>query len=1504
MAVGRISGQVLKAALYRDGFDIKLGNTVDDVALTYFDVNNNRLGLNNETPAYTLDVTGNAHVSNSIETLEIDVGDLLLNTNTIRSTAGNINILAGSTADFITLDGNVNITNSLVVENDITATNGTIITNTAEIAGMNMFEDSSGDQFLTTDAAPLIIQPFEGEEIVLDASEIVIPNSRTFKVVDLDGKTVFEIDGANDGLVTSEQMQIDDVFIHDNIIEVNVQDQDFILKAGDPSSAAAEDPQIIMQSEVTILRDLKVDGADAKVIIDRELELNADTEASIEAYTGNLNLRVNNLGDSTVNTINLHGSVNTFGYFYIDHDLTVANTVESHEVITNNLNTVDPSKTIFVYDNLNVVDSVDADRLIINDIRIDENRIRNEESGSDLLIDAFENDVVVRPNMRVEDSITVPTLNSTLRINGVDAQIDNVNIDGNDITSTVNDLNFTASSGIINFYSDLEVLGNIHATGSITADGDLVLGDANTDNITFNADVNTNIVPDINSNGTLDPGSPAPLPGLGYASDGTTIGDPGKYWKDIYTRQFTLNGYTVNQINNDSLTFLDNPSAEVPTAGADARLITEGSMVRFFFENLAFNTGDNIELGNPNDSTFDDGAFVRSATISQENFETNNDLRIEDKLDKIASDIDLAEAVDMLNEAMNNIRNNTFIRSVDYAAVPSALGSGQVVTLNLDVDGTWNRVEVDWDVGRRFAELESQIPGYNRPSDAHDYVRTGANPSSVSFTYDAPLGGLFSVKVVVRNTDAQSPGSAGTDAEEVKTDFITVYTPDPVADYELFNTLPVGTGTALSGNSLFVIEGSSIYLENFTTNTAGLFPNEATYEIDWGDGTTNDLVGTLDVDGVTILVNGDPLAGGGGKEVIDGAGNPVGADAPRLAHSYPDGSQTGTGNTSVTLTLTAHSTADPNVISAGVSITKSLKVYENDPLDPDRIDTKSISFAGTGTNGSTGTSPRLCAGATVLTPNQVTIAGQNVNRTTKTSGDIESTIISSFTYADAGQESDYALLTPQVSAVFNGVLDGSKNVQSILNTTVGRQDTIQITSESDYNLLRANGTSTSFDQSIFYPTAFHGYKAKLVKASADTSIGLNSFKIQHQANAGTFETNEIEFVKDDLTDVPELHGGTVVAGTNGTFRYISGIPYYSTGNPTVILTDIEVSKLTGQTYRNTSSVLRVYSAANFEGTSQSVVPTQTYSYVDINDSANPLINASNIPNANVGFNPIAQQPLADIEVNLTTANYRTVDTIKYDIYNVNGLSIAATRSETHINFHKSAQYGISEVAIDVSNSLGNGVYTDDGVRIFNFASQGAQDNPPFASTGTNYYTDNRYTESSDPGVEGTQESTLRIGKIMHNVVDYSTGFLPVGPNRSNDTGQQWFTFAFRRQVVANFSINIATDSGAPTKGIAGIWIAAPGTAIDAASSLNGWLDCSIQYNGSGIPGAIDTSGGNGTNGVAITGADAIPLNQTISGSFDMTLGAENLSNATNNVCMVRIKLEAGQIISSLSIGEA
>jgi hypothetical protein len=126
--------------------------------------------------------------------------------------------------------------------------------------------------------------------------------------------------------------------------------------------------------------------------------------------------------------------------------------------------------------------------------------------------------------------------------------------------------------------------------------------------------------------------------------------------------------------------------------------------------------------------------------------------------------------------------------------------------------------------------------------------------------------------------------------------------------------------------------------------------------------------------------------------------------------------------------------------------------------------------------------------------------------------------------------------------------------------------------------------------------------------------------------------------------------------------------------------------------------------------------------------------------------------------------------------------------------------------------------------------------------------------------------------------------------------------------MANFDIRLTT-----TTGIAGMWIAAPGTTIDTnisgtgpSSSLNGWLTCSLQYNGSGVPGAnTGAGGGNGSNGVALTGADVVPLNSAIANvGYTMTLGEQNSSNSTGNNILVRIALNTNQTITALSIGDA
>jgi hypothetical protein len=79
--------------------------------------------------------------------------------------------------------------------------------------------------------------------------------------------------------------------------------------------------------------------------------------------------------------------------------------------------------------------------------------------------------------------------------------------------------------GTVAHNTDVLVNGNLHATGNITADGDIQIGDANTDNVVFNADINSDIIP--NTNNTFNLGS-----------DPTT---GGQAWKNVYANNIVTN---------------------------------------------------------------------------------------------------------------------------------------------------------------------------------------------------------------------------------------------------------------------------------------------------------------------------------------------------------------------------------------------------------------------------------------------------------------------------------------------------------------------------------------------------------------------------------------------------------------------------------------------------------------------------------------------------------------------------------------------------------------------------------------------------------------------------------------------------------------------------------------------------------------------------------------------------------------------------------------------------
>jgi len=597
-------------------------------------------------------------------------------------------------------------------------------------------------------------------------------------------------------------------------------------------------------------------------------------------------------------------------------------------------------------------------------------------------------------------------------------------------------------------------------------------------------------------------------------------------------------------------------------------------------------------------------------------------------------------------------------------------------------------------------------------------------------------------------------------------------------------------------------------------------------------------------------------------------GSAPGSIGATLDHNY-GGESTGNYNLSVAAAGTPDITAQTDTDNNQTFTINAI------PTAAPNLSTKSLTLD----DGAQGVSPKLCHG---FTDNSSTftsqVPGANLNTTTArryTSGVIDTNFVMNFL------TNHYNGTNQTVTVKVNNIDGGNRTY----TTSEGGAN------NNTFSGLVAAG-HRDYDE-IVTSTPQRAYlvaSAKITLAIGAYAVGSSAQRLESSAGGNT---NIVHVVKDSVAPPSISNVGTLSEGTAGTKRYVSGIPYYNnSGSPTLNLTGVQISNLTGQAYKDTTSVVEVDNGTNQEGTSNSAFSNQNYTYANI-DGASTMLN-SGIPIANTGV--ASAYTLGTLSIPITTSNVRTVDRAKIRCSNTNATTGYSNIGTTNIQVHNSLQAGIIEQAIVVADSLGNGTHTDDGKRVFNF-SAATTDNPAVVGA-TNYYTSSLYTEASDPGVAGTKEATIRLGVMKYDVTNYSSGYLPVGPNRSGDTGAQYYTFAFRRQVVSNFDINITSG------GIAGLWIAAPGTAIDDASGLNGWIAASTTYGGSGVPGSDTGNGGNGSDGCAFTSGDRIAASTALSGGYTMTLGSENTSSATANVVLVRIKLTAGQTVTAISVGEA
>lgn len=381
-----------------------------------------------------------------------------------------------------------------------------------------------------------------------------------------------------------------------------------------------------------------------------------------------------------------------------------------------------------------------------------------------------------------------------------------------------------------------------------------------------------------------------------------------------------------------------------------------------------------------------------------------------------------------------------------------------------------------------------------------------------------------------------------------------------------------------------------------------------------------------------------------------------------------------------------------------------------------------------------------------------------------------------------------------------------------------------------------------------YPASTPGFwKAVNVSISGATaSTGVNSVKITDTAAANTAV---VYFVKDSVTSNPAVTLSTVAQGSAGTLAYSSSVPHY--GSSATLTVGGSISNLAGQTYYNGNPLS--ISATN------SILSTQAYSYTTTGIS-------TPIPQ-----NTTAATAITPVTVNVSGTNVHNVGQVTLTATNVNGTG-TATPATLILVKNGSAGSRIDEFSVPVTG-LGTSPNANNAIRVGM-----ATGNTPVNSAST-------WVQSASLN---TWDAAVVAGVLSCNQTNYSTGYLPAGPNLTGQASAQYVTFSFNRTALSQFKIAI-------TGTYAGVWISLPGVSDNSGTSPNAlggaWWDAYKSYNGAGVPGGTGDTLAGCASGTVMNGA---------SGTYQITFGTASSTSATSNTILVRIRLNAGQSITALS----
>lgn len=445
----------------------------------------------------------------------------------------------------------------------------------------------------------------------------------------------------------------------------------------------------------------------------------------------------------------------------------------------------------------------------------------------------------------------------------------------------------------------------------------------------------------------------------------------------------------------------------------------------------------------------------------------------------------------------------------------------------------------------------------------------------------------------------------------------------------------------------------------------------------------------------------------------------------------------------------------------------------------------------------------------------------------------------------------------------SGTLTAYRNGSAVGNVTFNTAATPSANGTYGGNLVVTN--NYDYHTANASITAGFWYVFSSAVSGATAPSGWNEVYIAQSA-AGN--TNIPSWYYDNSTaSAPQFSSTTFAACASPSLTYTSTIPHYNTG--TNFNVGFLVNRLSANMYPNSNNL----TSATAAGGAFSAPATITYAAANIStplaqnylvSSGNATANTTSAITAGFGSSSSGPSVTVTNSYNQTTNTFSPGATVLYKTGNT--------------------------TAVDEGNVVVTSVGTGSG-NAFRIVNPGAGNTPAYTGSEAQFNSQTGPLQTYDAVVVGSTSQ----GVLKWDATDYSTGYLPAGPNLSTGrSGTQYFTIKFVRTNVSKFDITYAGN-------VAGMWVALPGSVIDSSSSANGWIDMTVAYAGAGYPGV--NSPGNGSNGCSLGGA-IVPNVNTASVSKTCTFGTVSSSSTATNEIYIRVALTNGQSVSGLSFNPA